>query len=217
MQSTVSYRVRQLTRSLKIGIIPLLVVVGMLAILVASPARTAEATSYVAPVNVTVANTGTEAIWYLYISPTTDRYWGEDWLGTEILWPGDTMSFDVVPGRYDLMLETVDGERVYQWDVSIYNDFHWVVDTVRDAVTLTIVNMQPETIYYAYVSPTTSAYWGSDMLGYETLASGESLAVSVAPDRYDLLAEGGWGISYIEWDMPLYDDDTWVLGADENA
>lgn len=55
--------------------------------------------------SLTVINsTSSTTICYVYISPTTESTWGDDWLGaTEVISPGDRRTFDgITPGDYDL-------------------------------------------------------------------------------------------------------------------
>lgn len=70
-------------------------------------------------------------ICYVRISPTTDDDWGEDWLGsTEVIDPGESRSFEVPTGAYDLRVEDCESEAFsIQRDVDISGTFIW--DVVR--------------------------------------------------------------------------------------
>lgn len=74
---------------------------------------------------------GSWEIWYVYVSTADQTEWGEDWLGTEsILTPGNTITVNVGPGTYDMMVEDEDGDTYslygvevgsagYTWNVSL--------------------------------------------------------------------------------------------------
>jgi hypothetical protein len=62
-------------------------------------------------VTLTIFNESSETICFVYISPSDSDEWGEDALGDgNLIEPGDTYTFDVVVGTYDLMAENCDGE-----------------------------------------------------------------------------------------------------------
>lgn len=74
---------------------------------------------------------GSWEIWYVYVSTSDQTEWGEDWLGSEsILTPGNTITVNVGPGTYDMMVEDEDGDTYslygvevgssgYTWNVSL--------------------------------------------------------------------------------------------------
>ncbi len=70
-----------------------------------------------APVTIT-NGLGDWSIWYIYCDLSTDA-WGEDKLGSEILAPGDSFTFNVNPGNYDLKCEDEDGDTYTLWGVDI--------------------------------------------------------------------------------------------------
>ncbi|MBN1435287.1 hypothetical protein JW921_11040 [Candidatus Fermentibacterales bacterium] len=72
---------------------------------------------------------GSWTIWYVYVDPS-DAPWGDDRLGSDLLYPGETITVWVDPGEYDLRVQDEDddtytlwnvsvGEAGYSWDVSL--------------------------------------------------------------------------------------------------
>ncbi len=58
---------------------------------------------------VTLVNRSDSTICFVQMSPATDQYWGDDWLDSaETIDPGDSRSFDVEPGVWDLRAMTCD-------------------------------------------------------------------------------------------------------------
>jgi hypothetical protein len=140
---------------------------------------------------VNIANESGETICYLYISPTTSDEWGEDWLGSAgTIASGETRSFDVDPGDYDLRVEDCDTSRISEvFGVSISGSgFNWAIPFVP--VTLRMVNSTSSTVCYVFVSPSTSDIWGGDWLGRtETVGPGGSRDFAVPPGQsYDMMA-----------------------------
>lgn len=70
-----------------------------------------------APVTI-VNDLGSYDIWYIYCDLSTDP-WGDDRLGSEILAAGDSFTFYVNPGLYDIKCEDVDGDTYTLWGVDI--------------------------------------------------------------------------------------------------
>jgi hypothetical protein len=68
---------------------------------------------------------------YIYISPTTEDTWGEDWLGaTEILAAGRERTFDLTAGAWDLLATDCDQKELAQkMQVSIQQPLRWWLST----------------------------------------------------------------------------------------
>jgi len=58
-----------------------------------------------ATVSLQVQNGTSREIYYLYISPTTDPNWGPDVLGARTLSPGETDTYQLAPGQWDIKAE----------------------------------------------------------------------------------------------------------------
>ncbi len=76
-----------------------------------------------------IYNTTDDAIHALYIVSPDAPSWGDDWLGGEIIYPGDTYTvMGLSPGFYDVKAANVDGrtvEAVYVLDVTA--PYYWTV------------------------------------------------------------------------------------------
>jgi len=73
---------------------------------------------------------------------------------------------------------------------------------------ITIVNNTGYTIYYLYVSPTTSSSWGNDMLGTQVLRSGNQISVTLpyqisTVSRYDIKVVDLDGDSYTKMNVSV--------------
>ncbi len=69
-----------------------------------------EAGSGSCPVRIT-NGLGSYEIWFVYVSSADMTEWGNDWLGSSrILSPGNTITVNVAPGTYDIMVEDEDGD-----------------------------------------------------------------------------------------------------------
>ena len=79
---------------------------------------------------VTLVNNSEATICYVYISPSEDQYWGDDWLGSsETLPPGSERSFDVPDGVYDLLAEDCSENQIgVEWEVDIRGSYTWTVN-----------------------------------------------------------------------------------------
>ena len=64
---------------------------------------------------VTINNQTGVTVWYLYMSERTDTYWGDDWLGSEVIMDGDSYTARILTGRYDIMLEDRNGDTYTAW------------------------------------------------------------------------------------------------------
>jgi len=53
-------------------------------------------------------NDSEQTICYVLISTVTASEWGEDWLGDDTIPPGQSYSFELAPGDYDVLLEDCD-------------------------------------------------------------------------------------------------------------
>lgn len=149
---------------------------------------------------VLVNNSGVD-IWYVFISPTTETTWGDDWLGADIIPAGSTYTFsNITPGMYDLMAaDSSQNPVASQMGVSLNGQYTWTVTGQGGGdgggigggnATLTIINNSGVTIFYAYVSPSTSSEWGNDVLGASTIPAGGSFTVTgIVPGTYDLKVE----------------------------
>ncbi len=72
---------------------------------------------------------GNYTVYYVYCSSSSASSWGDDRLGSEVIVPGDSFTFYVNPGTYDIQLEDEDGDTYTRMGVDVRSDgYHWAVD-----------------------------------------------------------------------------------------
>ncbi len=146
---------------------------------------------------ITLQNNSGQTIWYAYVSPSTDPNWGEDDLGSATVPDGGSFVFTVPAGTYDLKAEG-SGHTVIatQMGVNVSGNYVWIVTGGSQPqpqpgnATITLQNNSGQTIWYAYVSPSTDPNWGDDDLGSATVPAGGTFVFTVPAGTYDLKAEG---------------------------
>ena len=160
-------------------------------------------------------------LWYGYCSLSSDDNWGDDRFGSELLEPGESISFEVMSGDYyDFKCIDEDDDEYILWDVYVGVDgFVWnvVLDDMDNSsaspagaegeAAITIYNgLGDWTIWYVYGSPSDGA-WGEDRLGSELLEPGEEFTFFVpAGDTYDFKVEDGDGDTYTLWGIDVDED-----------
>lgn len=120
--------------------IEMLVLVILLILLGCAPARlddegpvpfsTVVASTAASTVRLTVANHSTEVICAIYVAPADGGEWGENLLVGEAIVPGDTGSFELVPGSYDLRADNCfDVPLAEEPAVDIFESLGWRITT----------------------------------------------------------------------------------------
>lgn len=73
---------------------------------------------------------GSWTIYYIYCSPSSSSEWGGDWLGSDVVSPGESFTFYVTGNDYyDIQCEDEDGDTYTLYEVWIGGDgFYWSVD-----------------------------------------------------------------------------------------
>lgn len=173
------------------------------------------------PVNtegwVYVNNVGEDDICYLYISPSSSDSWGNDRLGSSVLYSGSAINIVVDFGWYDLKAEGCDGNLITELEVYVPQggSYSWTVaiDLFAPAgTTLTIENWLDDTVCYLYISPSTSSGWGNDWLGDDVLDPYESMTLSLNPDTYDMkITDCAGNEIEVLWDIYLSGESYWML------
>jgi len=176
-----------------------------------------------------VTNNSSATVCFLYVSPETKTEWEDvdQRLGsTDTINPGQTRTFQVPAGVYDLLAQDCGSETIVeQYGVKILEGAPMVwtlTDTAgggQDAPTgegtsLFVINNSSVEVCYLYVSPTTASDWGDDQLGAgNTIPAGSSWEVfGIAPNQYDLRGEGCDGSTYWEFfGADLTADFEWTL------
>jgi len=168
-----------------------------------------------ADVEVTIENgLGSWDLWYGYCTSSSNDGWGEDRFGSEILAPGESISFMVPSGDwYDFMVEDVDGDTYVLYDQWIDAEgFVWEVQlsdmdnsaAAEGNAPITIYNgLGDWSIWYVYGDPSDGA-WGDDRLGSSVLEPGEEFTFYVAAgDTYDFKVEDEDGDTYTLWGIDV--------------
>ncbi len=72
---------------------------------------------------------GSWDIWYVYVSPSEDSQWGRDWLSSSgVLSPGNTITVNIAPGTYDIMVADEDSDTYSRYGVEVGpNGYGWSV------------------------------------------------------------------------------------------
>ena len=69
-----------------------------------------------------IVNESEQEICYVYLSLTTASTWGDDWLGNDTILPGESYSFSLVSGEYDVKLVDCRGnELLVRWYLALSN------------------------------------------------------------------------------------------------
>lgn len=170
-------------------------------------------------------DTGSYEFYYVKISLSSTDSWGDDRLGSsETISPGETRSFRLNNGTYDVMIEDEDGDEYIFWDVNISGTVDMYVDlgnlgeqnwgsgsssypTSGGSAPITIDNeLGSWTIWYVYGDPSDSP-WGEDRLGSELLDPGESFTFYVpAGDYYDFKCVDEDDDTYTLWEVWVGED-----------
>ena len=66
-------------------------------------------------------------IYHIYISPSGDRQWGTDRLGSRTLAPGGSGSIELSKGEYDIKVVDEDGDEYFKWELRLNGDYTWRV------------------------------------------------------------------------------------------
>ena len=170
-----------------------------------------------APFITIVNNTGTAAF-VVHISETTSDYWGEDWLKpTQIIRNTESITFQLqqplnIINMYDLRLIDYVGNAYTKRNLVITGNNRIIFRTsdFSDGPPINITNNTGVTIWYAYISETTSLTWGKDiLLADQMILNGESAMVRLPyniseVNRYDFrLVEAHSRSEYIKINVPV--------------
>lgn len=89
-------------------------------------------------------------------------------------------------------------------------------DSSTGVASLRVVNNSGTTIYYLYVSPSSSELWGNDQLGSSVISSGSSFTVNNIPaGTYDFRAtnSSGYNVYEIGYYMGPGTSHTWTINS----
>jgi len=167
-----------------------------------SPTHTPEPSSE--GFEVTIQNWSPYDVCYVFISPSSDESWGDDWLGEQkMISPDAQQSFSVPAGPHDIEVLTCDeGVMATAWEVSY--DLELEV-SAPDLVPIWVINDLDTEICFLYVTPEASGDWGPDRLGeHEAIAPGDVRVIFVDPEYLDAMAEDcdGNTVAYVFGILP---------------
>jgi hypothetical protein len=141
---------------------------------------------------VTVRNRTGGSVCYVYVSPCTSDHWGDDILEEDVLAVGESARVRVQHGCWDFKAEDCSHNVLAtRTGVQVNGDTTWTLEGAQAAggSQLTVRNRSGQTVCYLYASPCASDAWGEDRLGSDTLAPGESSALTLPNGCWDLRAE----------------------------
>jgi len=141
-----------------------------------------------ADAGLTITNDTSGPIWYVYISPSWNDDWGEDWLGSDQIPAYDSRTFYFSEGTYDLRVEDDFGDVLAtSFDQYLSGSNEWTIYAEQDA-SVTLSNESGYDICWVYISPSSSSDWGGDWLGDSILAWGQSRVFYLPEGTYDFQA-----------------------------
>lgn len=139
---------------------------------------------------VTVVNGAQGDICTVFISSVTESTWGDSFIVNPIA-VGDSQTFDVAPGDYDIRADDCSGNIMHsETGVSVQGTVAFNVSTGGGpTVPVVLQNNSAATVCYVLISPTGAADWGADRLdASEVIGSGDSHTFNVAAGDTDFQA-----------------------------
>ena len=162
---------------------------------------------------ITIKNSSLYDICYVQISPEDADEWGEDFLDDdEVIEPGDSKTFGVDEGTYDVRL--LDCDAVPVESVSEVSSERTITVGGRGMVALMLDNQTSMEICFMQISPSGAEEWGDDWLGgVESVLPGDQRIFYLDPDYYDLLASDCNGDPMVEeYEVEITDEfTTWTV------
>jgi V8-like Glu-specific endopeptidase len=172
---------------------------------------------------VTINNRTGYTAFYVYISPSSSDTWGADFLGEDVLRNGQVLTVRSLPsagtsGLYDIRLVDEDNDTYTKRSIRLsqdqtveftLNDLDRRPDRSDNGLPLvSIVNNTGYTVYYVYISPTSTDDWEADVLGDDVLLDGTSVSVRLEyplniANRYDIRLEDSDGDTYTKWNVTI--------------
>lgn len=141
-------------------------------------------------VKIEVVNQSPEDVCYVYISESDSDEWGGDQLGDEdTISPGDSKTFEVPKGTYDVRLENCDEIAMETgWQVS--KDTTITAGAPGATSWVLLDNQSSADVCYVFIAPASDDDWGADWMGgNEDIPAGEQRLFYIKPGVYDLLAQ----------------------------
>jgi V8-like Glu-specific endopeptidase len=171
--------------------------------------------------SIKVVNKTGYTVYYVYLSPVSSESWGSDRLGSGILQNGQTLTVGSLPlninNQYDIRLVDEDNDTYTKRNIRLtqnqtieftINDLDAGTDTTDNngLPSIRIVNKTGYTVYFVYISPTSTDEWEEDVLGDDVLLNGLSVTVQLSypldvRNRYDIRLEDEDDDTYTKWNV----------------
>lgn len=190
-------------------------------------------TSSSSNIRFTVDNNSNYDFYNIYLSPSSASEWGDDKLGSEILYAGSEKDIFIAPGEYDIKIIDEDGDDCIRYGVNIrsnitlsYSNSQWLDCAVdgsssssssssSSTYSLTFTNSSLWSIYHIYASSSSSSEWGDDKLGAtEVLSNGESKTIYLTGGTYDFKFIDEDGDECIFYGVEVDESDTFDIGTE---
>jgi len=164
-----------------------------------------------------INNTGT-TIWLVHISETTADNWGDDRLAPDqIIRNSENAAIQLdlplsVASAYDIRVIDYSGNAYTKRNQKISDNGRILFNAsdFSDGPPIIITNNTGVTIWYVYITETTSPFWGKDRLySDETILAGESVVIRLPynineVNRYDImLVEAHSRSAYVKTNVPV--------------
>jgi hypothetical protein len=164
-------------------------------------------------VRITINNKSPEEVCYVFISPSDAENWGDDQMGDEeTLVTGDSKTFNMPAGTYDVDVETCDEVPMATgWEIS--SDATIDVGTSGANVRLLVENESGVELCYVHIAPVTQEEWGDDWMGdMENIPPDGQRMFFTEAGSYDLMvANCDDEILVEEYDVDLSSDLRWTI------
>ena len=93
------------------------------------------ASAFAAPATVKIINQSKWEIHHVYLSPSDEQSWGEDYLGEDVLAKGDSLELtDIECGTYDVKVVDEDGDECIIESVKLCGDKSYWKITDKDLI-----------------------------------------------------------------------------------
>jgi hypothetical protein len=168
--------------------------------------------------SVRIVNKTGYTVYYVYLSPVSSESWGSDRLGSNVLQNNQSITISSLPlnsgNQYDIRLIDEDNDTYTKRNVRLsanqsiefsISDLDRRTNTAtssnNERPSVRIVNKTGYTVYFVYISPTSSSRWGDDVLEDDILRNGQSVTVRLPSplnitNRYDIQLEDSDGDTY---------------------
>jgi len=176
-----------------------------------------------------INNTGT-TIWQVNIAEVSSDNWGGDWLAPDqIIRNSENIVIQLnfplsVVNTYDFRFIDYGGNTYTKRNITISNNSRIFINASDfcDGPPVIIINNTGVTIWYVYISETTSSYWGKDALYADQMISNGQSAIVRLPynigevNRYDFMLVEAYNRSeYVRMNVPVSSYCTVVFNKDD--